>query len=46
VQSIGWRALNLVTLPLLVALIYTASRLRSESHAAPAVRTVPSESRP
>lgn len=45
VQSIGWRALNLVTLPLLVAMIYTASRLRSDSHAAPAVRPVPSESR-
>jgi MFS family permease len=45
VQSIGWRALNLVTLPLLAAMIFTASRLRSDSHAAATVRTVPSESR-
>jgi MFS family permease len=46
VQSIGWRALNLVTLPLLAAMIFTASRLRSDSYSAAAVRTVPSESRP
>jgi MFS family permease len=44
VQSIGWRALNLVTLPLLAAMIFTASRLRSDSHTTAAVRTVPSES--
>jgi MFS family permease len=46
VQSIGWRALNLVTLPLLAAMIFTASRLRSDSYSAAPVRTVPSESRP
>jgi MFS family permease len=45
VQSIGWRALNLVTLPLLAAMIFTASRLRSDSYSAVPVRTVPSESR-
>jgi len=45
VQSIGWRALNLVTLPLLAAMIFTASRLRSDSYSAAPVRTVPSESR-
>jgi MFS family permease len=46
VQSIGWRALNLVTLPLLAAMIFTASRLRSDPYPAAQVRTVPSESRP
>jgi predicted MFS family arabinose efflux permease len=46
VQSIGWRALNLVTLPLLAAMIFTASRLRADSYSAVPVRTVPSESRP
>jgi MFS family permease len=45
VQSIGWRALNLVTLPLLAAMIFTASRLRADSYSAAPVRTVPSESR-
>lgn len=46
VQSIGWRALNLVTLPLLAAMIFTASRLRTEAEPVAPVRTVPSESRP
>lgn len=46
VQLIGWRALNLVTLPLLAAMIFTASRLRTEAEPVAAVRTVPSESRP
>jgi MFS family permease len=46
VQSIGWRALNLVTLPLLAAMIFAASRLRSDSYSAAPVRAVPSESRP
>jgi MFS family permease len=45
VQLIGWRALNLVTLPLLAAMIFTASRLRSEAEPSAAVRPVPSESR-
>ncbi|HKR33818.1 MAG TPA: MFS transporter, partial [Steroidobacteraceae bacterium] len=45
VQLIGWKALNMVTLPLLAAMIFTASRLRSEAQPAAAVRTVPSESR-
>lgn len=45
VQLIGWQALNLVTLPLLAAMIFTASRLRSEAPPLAAVRTVPSESR-
>jgi MFS family permease len=46
VQMIGWRALNLVTLPLLAAMIFAASRLRSEAQPVAAVRTIPSESRP
>jgi len=46
VQSIGWRALNLVTLPLLAAMIFTASRLRSDSYSAAPARAIPSESRP
>jgi Arabinose efflux permease len=46
VQSIGWRALNLVTLPLLAAMIFAASRLRSDSYSAAPLRAVPSESRP
>jgi MFS family permease len=45
VQLIGWKALNMVTLPLLAAMIFTASRLRSEAQPVAAVRTVPSESR-
>jgi MFS family permease len=45
VQLIGWQALNLVTLPLLAAMIFTASRLRSGAQPAATVRTVPSESR-
>ncbi|HKS56001.1 MAG TPA: MFS transporter [Steroidobacteraceae bacterium] len=45
VQSIGWRALNLVTLPLLAAMIFTASRLRQDAQVPASVRTVPSESR-
>jgi MFS family permease len=45
VQLIGWRALNLVTLPLLAAMIFTASRLRSDTEPVRAVRPVPSESR-
>jgi MFS family permease len=45
VQSIGWKALNLATLPLLAAMIFTASRLRSEAGPVATVRTVPSESR-
>lgn len=45
VQLLGWKALNLVTLPLLAAMIFTASRLRSEAQPVAAVRTVPSESR-
>jgi len=45
VQLIGWRALNLVTLPLLAAMIFTASRLRSEAEPIATVRPVPSESR-
>jgi predicted MFS family arabinose efflux permease len=44
VQSIGWRALNLVTLPLLAAMIFTASRLRPQAQVPAPVRTVPSES--
>ncbi len=46
VQMIGWRALNLVTLPLLAAMIFAAGRLRPEAQLVAAVRTVPSESRP
>jgi hypothetical protein len=45
VQMIGWKALNLATLPLLAAMIFTASRLRSESQSVASVRTVASESR-
>lgn len=45
VQLIGWQALNLVTLPLLAAMIFAASRLRSQAPPLTAVRTVPSESR-
>jgi predicted MFS family arabinose efflux permease len=45
VQLIGWQALNLVTLPLLAAMIFTASRLRPAAPAAATVSTVPSESR-
>jgi MFS family permease len=46
VQMIGWRALNLVTLPLLAAMIYAASRLRSDAPVATTVQPVASESRP
>jgi MFS family permease len=45
VQLIGWRALNLATLPLLAAMIFTATRLRSETPPLAAMRTVASESR-
>jgi MFS family permease len=45
VQLVGWRALNLATLPLLAAMIFTASRLRSETRSVAAVNPVPSESR-
>jgi MFS family permease len=45
VQQIGWQALNLVTLPLLAAMIFTAIRLRPAAPALPAAATVPSESR-
>lgn len=45
VQLIGWQALNFVTLPLLAAMIFTASRLRLDQPPV-AMRTVPSESRP
>jgi MFS family permease len=45
VQTIGWQALNLVTLPLLAAMIVTAIRLRPATPTAPAAATVPSESR-
>lgn len=44
VQLIGWQALNLVTLPLLAAMIFTAIRLRPEAQPAAAVRAVASES--
>jgi MFS family permease len=46
VQMIGWQALNLVTLPLLAAMIFTASRLRPDAPAVTPVRSVASESRP
>jgi MFS family permease len=45
VQQIGWQALNLVTLPLLAAMIFTAIRLRPGALTLPAAATVPSESR-
>jgi MFS family permease len=45
VQQIGWQALNLVTLPLLAAMIFTAIRLRPAAPTVPAAVTVPSESR-
>jgi len=45
VQLIGWQALNLVTLPLLAVMIFTASRLRPATPAVAPVATVPSESR-
>jgi MFS family permease len=45
VQQIGWQALNLVTLPLLAAMIFTAIRLRPAALAVPVAATVPSESR-
>jgi MFS family permease len=45
VQQIGWQALNLVTLPLLAAMIFTAIRLRPAALTLPAAATVPSESR-
>lgn len=45
VQQIGWQALNLVTLPLLAAMIFTAIRLRPAAPTAPAAATVPYESR-
>lgn len=45
VQLIGWQALNLVTLPLLAAMIFTASRLRSGTPAVAVVGAVASESR-
>jgi MFS family permease len=31
VQQMGWRMLNIATLPLLVAMVFAASRLRNES---------------
>jgi Arabinose efflux permease len=45
VQLIGWQALNLVTLPLLAAMIFTATRLRPAAPPMAAVTPVPSESR-
>ncbi len=45
VQQIGWQALNLVTLPLLAAMIFTAIRLRPAAPPVSAAATVPSESR-
>jgi MFS family permease len=45
VQQIGWQALNLVTLPLLAAMIFTAIRLRPAASTVPAAANVPSESR-
>jgi MFS family permease len=45
VQQIGWQALNLVTLPLLAAMIFTAIRLRPAAPTAPAAASVHSESR-
>lgn len=45
VQLIGWQALNLVTLPLLAAMIFTASRLRFADKPVAPARTVASESR-
>jgi len=45
VQQIGWQALNLATLPLLAAMIFTASRLRPAAAQVTSVSTVPSESR-
>src|SRR5918995_296274 len=45
VQQIGWQALNLVTLPLLAAMIFTAIRLRPAAPTVPVAATVPSESR-
>ena len=45
VQQIGWQALNLATLPLLAAMIFTAIRLRPAAPQMAAASTVPSESR-
>jgi MFS family permease len=45
VQLIGWQALNLVTLPLLAAMIFTATRLRPDAPAVAAVRPVATETR-
>ena len=45
VQLLGWQALNLATLPLLAAMIFTATRLRPAATPAAATATVPSESR-
>jgi hypothetical protein len=45
VQLIGWQALNLVTLPLLAAMIFTASRLRFADKSVAPTRAVASESR-
>ena len=45
VQLLGWQALNLATLPLLAAMIFTASRLRPAAAAVAPVSTVASESR-
>ena len=45
VQQIGWQALNLATLPLLAAMIFTAIRLRPAAPQIAAASTVPSESR-
>jgi MFS family permease len=45
VQLLGWRALNLATLPLLAAMIFAASRLRTEPAGVPAGAPVASESR-
>jgi MFS family permease len=45
VQQIGWQALNLATLPLLAAMIFTAIRLRPAPPQIAAASTVPSESR-
>ncbi len=45
VQLIGWQALNLATLPLLAAMIFTATRLRPAASTVAPVAPVPSESR-
>jgi len=45
VQLLGWQALNLVTLPLLAVMIFTASRLRPAEPVVAPISTVASESR-